>query len=652
MKRTLFSVTIMSAAAVAAMFGVASYRENSISTSAAEPTSAEIATGERKTMRPFGSDAELVEFLKKQRTDREERQTGMANSSATAAPAKPSADAAQESKAESITNNQTAGVDEGGIVKTYGDYLVILRRGRLFTVRVGDDSLRPVSMSNAFAPGVSPQGDWYDEMLISGDNVVVIGYSYARGGTELNLFKINSSGRLNYRSTYHLRSNDYYSSRNYASRLIGDRLVFYTPTYLNVSGREISGVPAIRRWSKNALPEDFRPVLDSRRIYRPNREMGDQTTLHTVTSCEIGTDGLDCKGSGVLGSAGRVFYVAEDSVYVWTGASFDDSQNAAMLYRMPLDVSAPTAIAAVGGPVDQFSFLEKEGRLNVFIRRRFTGDAMWNAETEHEGSAALLRLDVSLMGDGSETTPRSAYLKLDAPQYYLQNRFVGDHLIYGSGETWKRGSTGERENGGLYLVNWRTGKVSRIDTEHQISRIEPLGANAIVIGPSGKDLYFTPVELGDEPRLRTSFVRENAAQSETRSHGFFYRETAHGRGVLGLPIAGGGRAGYRQLRENASAMIFLRNDGLNLTPAGELTAETINTNDGCRASCTDWYGNSRPIFLGGRILALMGYEIVEGSISRGRIQERRRISFTPAAIASGRSENLSPQNDLDSIFNE
>ena len=57
-------------------------------------------------------------------------------------------------------------------------------------------------------------------------------------------------------------------------------------------------------------------------------------------------------------------------------------------------------------------------------------------------------------------------------------------------------------------------------------------------------------------------------------------------------------------------------------------------NDQCQASCVDWYGNARPIFLGGRIFALLGYELVEGRMaSRGwpgeRIEELRRVSFAP-----------------------
>jgi len=43
----------------------------------------------------------------------------------------------------------------------------------------------------------------------------------------------------------------------------------------------------------------------------------------------------------------------------------------------------------------------------------------------------------------------------------------------------------------------------------------------------------------------------------------------------------------------------------------------------------DWYGNSRPLFLRGRVFALMGYEIVEGRLGRGGISELQRVSFAP-----------------------
>ena len=42
----------------------------------------------------------------------------------------------------------------------------------------------------------------------------------------------------------------------------------------------------------------------------------------------------------------------------------------------------------------------------------------------------------------------------------------------------------------------------------------------------------------------------------------------------------------------------------------------------------DWYGNARPIFIGDRVFALLGYELVEGSFTDGRIRERR-VDFAP-----------------------
>jgi hypothetical protein len=51
--------------------------------------------------------------------------------------------------------------------------------------------------------------------------------------------------------------------------------------------------------------------------------------------------------------------------------------------------------------------------------------------------------------------------------------------------------------------------------------------------------------------------------------------------------------------------------------------------DACRASCVDWYGNSQPLFVHGRIIALLGYELVEGEVDGGRIQETRRVNYAP-----------------------
>jgi hypothetical protein len=84
-------------------------------------------------------------------------------------------------------------------------------------------------------------------------------------------------------------------------------------------------------------------------------------------------------------------------------------------------------------------------------------------------------------------------------------------------------------------------------------------------------------------------------------------------------------------------MLFLSRRGGHLALAGELAARTVAGNDqddSCQASCVDWYGNARPIFLGDRILALLGYELIEGARRHDdQVGEIGRVTFAPAPPA-------------------
>jgi hypothetical protein len=288
------------------------------------------------------------------------------------------ADAAQ--KQEQITNTQHAGVDEGGIVKLHGEHLVILRRGRLFTVVVGDRDLEPIAAVDAFGPDIDPQYTWYDEMLVSSDRVVVIGYSYQRGGTEIGVFRIDDRGRLGYVAIYQLRSNDYYSSRNYASRLIGSTLVFYAPLYLwGNLGNPLTAFPAMRRWHDGTGDSAFRRIAPAPRVYRTAQPVsGVDIALHTVTTCDLAATDLACEATVIVGPSGRVFYVSPRAVYVWA-SSWDrrrrDAGERAMLYRIRSTVRrrARSASGQSGGPV----LVPEATATSTCWCGRGGGDAMW-----------------------------------------------------------------------------------------------------------------------------------------------------------------------------------------------------------------------------------------------------------------------------------
>ncbi len=106
---------------------------------------------------------------------------------------------------------------------------------------------------------------------------------------------------------------------------------------------------------------------------------------------------------------------------------------------------------------------------------------------------------------------------------------------------------------------------------------------------------------------------------------------------MALPVRGPGRPGYEHLFDESASILFLRNADAQFRALGELEARAENErDDGCVATCVDWYGNARPIFLRGRTFALLGYEIVEGALDGGRLREVRRVSFAPPAAQASR----------------
>ena len=567
----------------------------------------------------------------------------------------------------SITNVQTAGVDEGGIVKRAGDHLIVLRRGRLFTLRMGGDQLQPqlqaVSSIDAYAPGANPQGAWYDELLVSGRDVVVIGYSYARGGTEIGWFEIGSGGSLSYRATWHLRGSDYYSSRNYASRLIGRKLIFYSPTLLQPWGPAPGqAMPAMRRWFAG-VPDDFQRILPATRIYRSDDDFdaAEPLALHTVTSCDLGdANNLRCEASAVLGPQGRVFYVSQGAVYVWTSrlprrrgwpAPWPQAESPAdargllsAVFRLPLQGAAPSMLKTAGVPVDQMSFLEdKQGQLNVLLREHGDGEGMFGAEHGHgQGRLALLRVPLSAFGDGSAAATRDHYRRLPGPEAgrggSMQNRFVGDWLLWGTHTS-------------AWALRYADGgaAAARLSPGHAVERIEALGEHALLVGNAGGELQFSAVALGrGDARIAGKHVHAGGRQGETRTHGFFYRPTGSDEGLLGLPVLGtdsGPRHGVHSRGQGAAAVVFLRQRDLSFGALGRLeTLAARPADDGCKVSCVDWYGNARPIFIGERVFALMGYELVEGRLDGGRNNERivetRRVNFAPHV--RGRDSRANP----------
>jgi hypothetical protein len=302
------------------------------------------------------------------------------------------------------------------------------------------------------------------------------------------------------------------------------------------------------------------------------------------------------------------------------------------VYRLPLDGGRMGALRTWGAPVDQFSFKQSsDAYLNVVVRADAKGDAMWAPEFA-AGDIAMMRVPVQAFDRGVSTVSAEAFVDLPEPsseQYYaFQNRFVGDHLLYGSGSGW--GHAAQASDGGVFVHRFDSGRdeAQKIALPHGVDRIEALGDDAVVVGSDGRNLHFTSLALDDRSAVAGAYVQRDAAQGELRSHGFFFKPSGPEKGTLGLPIRRSSQPGYAHLVHGSAEILFLNVDRLAFDEVGALASDPrASVEDQCVTSCVDWYGNARPIFYQGRVFALLGYELVEGRLGERSIREVGRVNM-------------------------
>jgi hypothetical protein len=151
-------------------------------------------------------------------------------------------------------------------------------------------------------------------------------------------------------------------------------------------------------------------------------------------------------------------------------------------------------------------------------------------------------------------------------------------------------------------------------------------------------LRVTLIDLDGTPRIAGSVRLDGRFESEGRSHAFNSMVEPNGGGLLGVPTVPRVRdTGRYPWRSRASDLSYLEmsREG-DLAALGELRSTVRDDGDDddgnpayeCEVSCIDWYGNSRPIFTGGRIFGLTGIELIEGFVTGGRVRELRRLNLT------------------------
>lgn len=652
MERLLLAGTIAAAALVAAVTWSAT------EASAPHPDLFEAAAG--PSLRRFASNAAFERYRKRQFRALKLEQApvdAVASYDVALPQAEPPAAGAAAPANPGITNNQTLGVDEGGIVKQVGRHLVVLQDGRLFSAQLGQLPGWPLWLSDRIDVYRNPAtaADWYDEMLVLGDRILVTAYNYHERATEITVLRI-AGGKFSREGRFLIGSDDYYSTDNYATRLVGDNLVFYAPFSLDGVGRGGFVWPRVRRADRDGPADEGEVLLRATDVYAPLGEVA-WPVLHTVSVCPL-EGRFACRTRAVVGPPVREIYVSPTDAFLWLAApdglpwSIDYASRrrqscpggqgwrepideAATLYRIPLDGHPVGAVAVDGVPADQFAFDSRDGRLRALLARTPAGCTGPGAPRD----MALLDLPLSAFDDRLRHVAPNAYAPLPpSAAGEIENRFVGDWLIYGGrdegGEPLEAATMTRLDSTIVAVPLRRPAAAARLTLPHNALRIERAGSDAVVTGYGGAEgLSLSYVALGGAgPRLAGAALLPRRFESEGRSHAFNAWIRPDGSGLVGLPTtlraARSGR-GWSDSASSELSFIAVSADK-SLKTVGELAPRAAGADRGyvCRVSCVDWYGNSRPIFTGGRVFALMGTDLVEGGLRSGRMVELARLDLT------------------------
>jgi hypothetical protein len=574
----------------------------------------------------------------------------------------------------SITNNQVTGVDGGDIVKQIGEYLITLQDGRLFAIHY--PTMRLTDRVDAYRRDESgkPAGaDWYDEILVQDDQIIVTAYSYEDDASEISVFRLDlASGRIERRGVFLISSDDYYDVTNYATRVVGDKLVIHTPYDVeDLVSREKR--PSIRRWQPGedweAARRRGRSLLDSRDIHRPVYAVEDPV-VHTISICpldRVATAGLECRSTAFVAGQRSEMYVSPEHVYLWSSAAgWYDYSNAecegevvraasrdvapGALFRVNVNRGDLDVLGVRGMPFDQFSMDEFRGRFRSLVDWRGIACSSYGQPAQ----VALLDVVRSSFSDTYREPRESLFTAIPSPQTQrVENRIAGDWLVYGGRSGWGQypPEPDDYEEGELERIELppllalpisRPEAVQRLGHGHSVIRIERVGDDMVVNGyRTGDGLSVTYVNLDpDRARLASRALLPGRYESESRSHAFNSFVHDGGAGIMGVPTVTRARAaGGWWWYSEVSDLSYLTFDpaGL-LQDAGQLLAtpeDAVETAEGyeCEVSCIDWYGNSRPFFMDGKIYGLMATELVEAVLVDGVVAERRRVDLTGSMVA-------------------
>jgi hypothetical protein len=339
------------------------------------------------------------------------------------------------------TNTQEAGVDEGDVVETDGEYVYVAAPDRLRIVAVG-------AIDVVASPDL-PDGQ--HQLLLDGDRLLVTTSSW-RGSADtiVSLFDVSDPTDPVLLRRSHLEGQLVASravdgiARLVVSTPLDQRLPFVNPDQFGLDedaalerNREIIAESTVDdwlpRWFDEATDGSFdpmRPILDCDTVAAPDEFSGLGITW--IATLDLAADGRPIGSAGVV-SHGQTVYASSDNLYVttqewdwWNPVEARQSEPSSppptRIHQFRLGPGSDARYVASGAVdgrlLNQYSMSEHDGDLRVATTIDGTVDA--NGGSTSESILTILR------PDGEQLRELSRLTGLGRGEQIYAVRFLGD----------------------------------------------------------------------------------------------------------------------------------------------------------------------------------------------------------------------------------
>lgn len=495
----------------------------------------------------------------------------------------------------------------------HGGHLVVLRNGRLTTIRVADGVLEPVTTADALGAGADTDGMFFYGLQETDEGVRVLAARTEGGITESHVagYRVGADGQVVPGGGAVLRSAGGLYAGAHVTRRLGDRVVFYDRIEIPLRDPDPTAALPMVRGADGRLAT----TVDPRRVYRAVYPMNWATNpgLHVVTVCGPAGAEPACAATALYAPDPRVVHVSANAVYLRT-----EHGDEGLLYRMPLDGSAPSALRISGSTFSPHDFRESaDGYLAVHLLH-----GGWTEESYSQlPTPTLLRVPLSAFDDGRRAPDPRHYRPLLRLGGFYYSRFAGEWMVYGnrphSDYMVQSGliPETEREQLGIGMLRWAdTTAPAWYPTRAPAQAFASAGNDGVLALVGGGDrlaLAYLPLRPPARPLVMAAPAVEHwkGEMSGVVPHPDNTAESGL------LAVTTGVRPTPYEWRSTGVAFIRYDSAGIRQVGALSLSGEPADTREVV------------PIFAHGRIFVLLGGELVEVAAEGDGIREIRRMAL-------------------------